>query len=134
MERMVFLLPILMKNSRMMDDMEAIEQPMKCEAVADRPLASVVDSMARERRMKTTIRNALKFYKYRALLKVMQRFRLKYARHERDIKCEVIDSVEADLEQCTSYERTIFLKWYCRLLKRRIDAAIINEKLNYRIY
>lgn len=134
MERMVFLRPFLDKNSRSTMRMDIDPHPDES-AVEERPQPIIVDSATRERNMKTTIRNALKNYKYSALLKVLQRFRLKYyRRQDRTIKCEVIDSVEADFEQCTLSEQKKFMRWYSALLKRRIDAAVINESLNYRVY
>lgn len=135
MERMVFLRPFLDKNSRSIMQMDIDPHPNECEAAEESPQPIIVDSATRERNMKATIRSALKNYKYSALLKVLQRFRLKYyRRQDRTIKCEVIDSVEADLEQCTQSEQKKFMRWYSALLKRRIDAAVINESLNYRVY
>lgn len=135
MERMVFLQPFLDKNSRSIIQMDVDRNTDKCEAIEECPKQILVDSVTRERNMKATIRNALKNYKYSVLLKVLQRFRLKYYRkQDLTIKCEVIDSVEAELEQCTPIERKKFIRWYSALLKRRIDAAVINESLNYRVY
>lgn len=134
MERMVFLLPILDKNSLRMSDLEVKIEQIKCETVTGHPPPNVVNSMKRLRQMKANIRTALQNYKYKQLLKVLERYRLKYVRNVREMKCEVIDLVEENLKQCTSYERTNFLQWYYRLVRRRIDRAVINEKLNYRIY
>lgn len=135
MERMVFLRPFLDTNSRSIIQIDIDTHPDECESVDESPQQIIVDSATRERNMKATIRNALKDYKYSVLLKVMQRFRLKYyKKQDSTIKCEVIDSVEADLEQCTPIERRKFMRWYSALLKRRIDAAVINESLNYRVY
>lgn len=134
MERMAFLLPILQKHTVSLSHMEATEQQDDEEPTESTP-PTAADSELREKRMKTAIRIALRGYKYKKLLKVLERYRLKFVKHlPCDTRCEVIELFEADLAQCIPSVRSRFLKWYGSALRRRIDSAVINEKLNYRIY
>lgn len=132
MERLFFLRPFLEKYSRNSTRFNAemrLNEPEECPAPIQAECSRIQD-----KQLKIIIRNAIKDTKYKDLLKLLEKFRLKYKKQRSGIECRVIDLMETYVETCTPYERTIFLRWYYTLLRRRMRYAIIKESLNYRIY
>lgn len=134
MDRMQFLQSFLDPINGSTMELDVQNQPEDCEVEDCPPTTAAMDSKTRERYMKATVRDALQGYTYKALLKVFRSFQLKFNRQKHDTPCAVIDTVKEEMEQCTPKERREFLRWYLKLLKRRAQAAVANENLNYRIY